>query len=436
LNPREQGRLMILNKVGLMISAKQAAEALGISLRHTRRLLAAYRKEGAQALAHGNRGRKPPNSLDDGIRSRIVELATTIYQGCNNSHFTDLLGEREGINLSRSTLRRILLGQGIRSPRKRRPPRHRSRRERYPKEGMLLQIDGSRDDWLQGRGPYLTLIGAIDDATGTVPWAIFRHQEDAQGYVLLLKYIVRYYGIPGALYHDGHGIFERSKRDCESIEEQLEGKARPTQFGRIMQELGIVSITSRSPQSRGRIERLWGTFQDRLVSELRLSGAGNMSEANTYLKIFLPRYNRRFAVSAREPGSAYRKAPSGFKSEEVFCFKYSRVAGMDNVVRFGDHRIQIMPSNGRQSYARARVEVHQRMDGELAVYYQGQCLATVPATVEAPVLRVKNNKYVNPAQKAEVKEPVVSSIAAANTPKTTVSSRYKPGPNHPWRRHY
>jgi len=436
LNPREQGRLIILNKIGQkVISAKQAAEALGMSLRHTRRLLATYRKEGAQALAHGNRGRKPANSLDDGLRIRIVTLARTIYQGCNNSHFTDLLGEREGISLSRSTIRRILLEDGIRSPRKRRPPRHRSRRERYPKEGMLLQIDGSRDDWLQGRGPYLTLIGAIDDATGIVPWAIFRYQEDAQGYVLLLRHIVKYYGIPEAVYHDGHGIFERSKRDYESIEEQLEGKARPTQFGRIMQELGIISITSRSPQSRGRIERLWGTFQDRLVSELRLAGAGSMSEANHFLKSFLPRYNRKFAVSAREPGSAYRRAPSGFKSKEIFCFKYSRVAGMDNVVRFGNQRLQIMPSNGRQSYARARVEVQERMDGELAVYYQGQCLATVPAPAEAPVLRTKNNKYVNPAPKAEAKE-LTRSLPGANTPKPVALGRYKPGPDHPWRRHY
>jgi len=177
------------------MSAKQAAEALGISLRHTRRLLAAYRKEGAQALAHGNRGRKPPNILDDDLRRKTVELARTTYQGFNNSHFTELLSEREGINLSRSTIRRILLGEGIRSPRKRRPPKHRSRRERYPREGMLLQIDGSRDDWLEGRGPYLTLIGAIDDATGIVPWAVFRYQEDAQGYVLLLQHIVMDYGV-------------------------------------------------------------------------------------------------------------------------------------------------------------------------------------------------------------------------------------------------
>ena len=161
---------------------------------------------------------------------------------------------------------------------------------------MLLQIDGSRDDWLEGRGPYLTLVGAIDDATGKVPYALFRDEEDAQGYILLLCQIVAEYGIPIALYHDGHGIFERSSKEPETIEEQLEGRRKPTQFGRVMEELGIVSITSLSPQARGRIERLWGTFQDRLVSELRLVGASNREEANKVLWDLLPRHNQRFAV--------------------------------------------------------------------------------------------------------------------------------------------
>ena len=279
----------MLNQVetGEMIG-RAVAELLDLSLRHVRRILAAYRKEGAAALAHGNRGRKPYHALDGNLRKQVLELAQATYAGCNTQHFTELLAEREDINLSRSSVRRILLSAGIRSPRKRRPPKHRSRRERYPKEGMLLQIDGSRDDWLEGRGPYLTLVGAVDDATGTVPYGLFRDQEDAQGYILLLRQIVAEHGIPGALYHDGHGIFERSKKEPETIEEQLEGKRKPTQFGRVMEELGIISITSLSPQARGRIERLWGTFQDRLVSELRIAGASNREEANRVLWSFLP----------------------------------------------------------------------------------------------------------------------------------------------------
>ena len=432
LNKKEQNRLMVLNQVerGVM-SARKAAEVLGLSLRQIRRILAAYRKEGAQALAHGNRGRKPHNALDEGLKEQVVGLAQSTYAGCNFQHFTELLAEREGIVLSHSSVRLILLGAGIRSPRKRRPQKHRSRRERYPKEGMLVQIDGSRDDWLEGRGPYLTLVGAIDDATGKVPYGLFRGQEDAQGYTMLLRQIVESYGIPEALYHDGHGIFERSGREPETIEEQLMGKREPTQFGRIMEELDIISITARSPQAKGRIERLWGTFQDRLKSELRIAGAKTAGEANQVLLDFLPRFNLRFAVPAKEAGLAYRQSPEEFNPDEVFCFKYQRTVGKDNVVRFGEHRLQIVPTNGRLSYVKAKVEVHERMDGSLAVYYKGQCLLTKPAPLEAPVLRARNIPLFVPGANEHV-EPAPPRANKILKPKATCP--YKPVPNHPWRR--
>ena len=434
LNREEQRRLVVLNKVetGRMIG-REASEVLDLSLRHVRRLLAAYREEGAAALAHGNRGRKPHHALGDGLRKRVSELAASTYAGCNNQHLTELLAEREGITLSRSSVRRILLGAGIKSPRKRRAPKHRSRRQRYPQEGMLLQIDGSRHDWLKGRGAYLTIIGAIDDATGKVPYALFREQEDAQGYFLMLRQIVTSHGIPMALYHDRHGIFERSKMERESLEEQLEGKRKPTQFGRLMEELGITSIPSYSPQARGRIERLWGTFQDRLASELRLAGARAIEEANQVLWDFLPQYNRRFAVPAAQPGSAYRKPEKGFIPDEVFCFKYYRTVGADNVVRFGEHRLQIMPANGRSSYTRARVEVHERMDGSLAVYYQGQCLATKPAPPEAPVLRVRNIARAIPYM-TDSDELAVPAAMVKKTFQPKLPYHTKPGADHPWRR--
>ena len=437
MNKKEQRRLVVLNQVavGKMIG-REAAELLGLSLRHVRRILAAYRKEGAAALAHGNRGSKPHNVLDENLRKQILDLGQTTYAGCNNQHFAELLAERESIALSRSSVRRILLEAGIRSPRKRRPPKHRSRRERYPQEGMLLQTDGSRHDWLEGRGPWLTLVGAVDDATGKIPYALFRDEEDAQGYFLLLRQIVTSHGIPLALYHDRHGIFERSKGMPESLEEQLEGRRKPTQFGRLMEELGITSISSRSPQARGRIERLWGTFQDspELVSgELRLAGARTIDEANQLLRDFLPRYNQKFAIPAAQPDSAYRQPGEGFTHDEVFCFKYYRTVGSDNVVRFGEHRLQIMPTNGRLSYARARVEVHERLNGSLAVYYQGHCLATKPAPPEAPVLRARNTARVIPGMANSVKlaAPV---IMAKKTPQPKLTHCTKPGPDHPWRR--
>lgn len=423
---------MVLNGIELgRATAREASEMLGLSLRHVRRILAAYRKEGAAALAHGNRGSKPHNALDDALKRRVLELAQSTYAGCNTQHFSELLAEREFISVSRSAVRLILLRAGLRSPRKRRPPKHRSRRERYPREGMLLQIDGSRDDWLEGRGPYLSLIGAIDDATGKVPHCLFRDEEDAQGYTLLLRHIVENQGIPEALYHDGHGIFERSRREPESVEEQLTGIRKPTQFGRMMEELGIISITALSPQAKGRIERLWGTFQDRLKSELRIAGAKTMEEANQVLWDFLPRFNERFAVPAREPSLAYRLVTDGFNPEEIFCFKYERSVGKDNVVRFGGHRLQIMPTNGRLSYVKAKVEVHERMNGSLAVYYKGQCLLTRSAPPEAPVLRTRNSARFIPGA-SDSRD--IAYCAATRTAKPKSGDPYKPAPDHPWRR--
>lgn len=282
LRSREQRRLIVLNRVlEGQCTVIEAAQFLGVSERHTFRLLPAYRKEGAAALIHGNRGRQPAHTTKEETRRKVIELAQGVYKGFNHSHFTEKLAEPEGILLPRSTVRRILMAGGLRSPRKRRPPKHRSRRERFPREGMLLQIDGSHHDWLEGRGPYLTLIAAIDDATGTVPYALFREHEDAHGYFLLLREIIKSKGVPLSLYSDRHSIF--IKEEKESIEEQLEGKAQPTQFGRAIDELGIWIIHARSPQAKGRIERLWGTFQDRLVSEMRLSLASTIAEANKVL---------------------------------------------------------------------------------------------------------------------------------------------------------
>ena len=201
-----------------------------------------------------------------------MALATGAYSGFNHSHLTEMLADREGIHLSRSTVRRVLLAGGIGSPRRRRAPKRYLRRERYPQEGMLLQIDGSRHNWLEGRGPHLTLIGSVDDATGTVPFALFRQQEDAHGYMLMLREIIDRHGIPMALYSDRHSIFQNSTRGPESLEEQLRGRRDPTQFARALEELGIRLILAHTPQAKGRVERAWDTFQDRLVSEMRLAG--------------------------------------------------------------------------------------------------------------------------------------------------------------------
>jgi transposase len=447
LGSREQKRVEVLNRVlAGQWTGEEAAMALGISVRQVRRLQGTYLREGVGALIHGNRGRRPLHALSDAVKLQVRELAQSTYAGCNDQHLTELLAEREAITLSRSSVRRILREGGIKSPRKRRAPKHRSRRERYPQEGMLLQVDGSRHPWLGEDGPYLTLIGAIDDATGKVPAARFREQEDAQGYTLLLEQIVGRYGIPLALYHDGHSIFLHSTRGRPTIAEHLTGQPDLTQFARVLEELEIASLHAQSPQAKGRIERLWGTFQDRLVSELRLGSVRTMAEANQFLAEFLPRYNQRFAVPPALPGSAYRPVPAGFHPEQIFCFKFERSVAADNTLQCEGHRLQLLPDRWRASYAKTKVEVQIRMDGSLAVFYQDRLLAHQPAPPDAPQLRLQGSRYqrrLPPPPPEPTPLPwdtvqarlhpdsfaagIVASGGGTGTPPV-------PGPQHPWRR--
>ena len=385
LNQKELKRLEVLNQLlAGKLTVAQAAQVLGVSQRQVQRLKAAYQTEGVGALVHGNRGRSSPkHTLSQQLRAQIVELARTTYLGFNYQHLSEALAERdEPILISHSSVRRLLQAEGIPSPRKRRAPKHRARRERRAQAGMLIQVDASRHDWLEGRGPYLSLVGGIDDATGEVPYALFRHQEDAQGYFLLLRQVVSTKGIPLAIYSDKHGIFRRNPKAQATIEEQLLGRLEPTQFGRLMEELLIEVIFAQSPQAKGRIERLWGTFQDRLVSELRRAQAKTLAEANTVLWGFLPRFNAHFARPPIQTESAYRPLPEGFDLERVFCFKYQRTVANDNTVTLEERRVAIPAGQVRLSYARARVEVHERLDGSLAVYHGERQIAF--AKVEGP----------------------------------------------------
>ena len=318
LTTREQSRIQVLNGViERQVSLVEAAELMRVSERHAWRLLATYRKEGAAGVAHGNRGRRPSTATSPETQEQVRALAKGRYAGFNHSHLTELLAEREGVRLSRSTVRRVLLAGGVRSPRRRRARKRYLRRERYPQEGMLLQIDGSRHDWLEGRGPRLTLIGAVDDATGTVPFALFREQEDAHGYLLMLKEIIERRGVPMALYSDRHSIFQRSPQEVESRDEQLQGRREPTQFARALEELGIKLILAHTPQAKGRVERAWDTFQDRLVSEMRLAGAATIEEANRMLGDFLPRYKRRTVAVHDRASATLSGGPPFYKSIAV-----------------------------------------------------------------------------------------------------------------------
>ena len=380
LSQREQARLQVLNNLlaGYM-TTEQAATLMGVSTRHTRRILAAYREKGAAAIAHGNRGRRPANATPSTLAIEAVRLARTRYAGVNHTHLSELLREREGIDIGRDTLRTILTNAGVNSPRRRRPPKHRVRRQRMPREGMLIQVDGSYHRWLGKDGPQFTLLLAIDDATGTVVNALFCDLENTHSYFSLLDGLIRRCGIPLALYADRHAVFKYTPPS--------EAAGAPTQFSRVMDELGVQLIFAQSPQAKGRVERAAGTFQDRLVSEFRLAGASTIDDANRVLEDFLPRFNGRFKVPARESEVAYRAVAEGVYPEKILCFKYRRRVARDNTVRYRWRTLQLLPGTDRPSYAGAAVCVLEGLDDSLAVQHEGRDIPSQEAPPRPSVLR-------------------------------------------------
>lgn len=372
------------------MGVEEAAYVLGLSGRHTWRILAAYRKEGVAALAHGNRGRPPANATPEVTKHQVITLARTRYAGLNHTHLTELLMEREGVTLAHSTVRSILVGAGLASPRHRRPPRHRCRRERMLREGVLVQMDGSRHDWIEGRGSWLTLLLAVDDATGTVPYALFHEQEDTLGYFMLLWGIIQSRGAPLAVYTDRHAVFQPPRRASETMEVSLSGERGRTQIGRALRELGVSQVFARSPEAKGRVERAAGTFQDRLVSELRLAGASTMAEANRVLREFLPRFNERFGVPPAQLGCAYRPIDSGVDLAAILCFKHFCKVARDNTVKYKWHTLQLLPGQDRPTYTGVRAEIQERLDGKLVVCYQDRVIPTREAPPRPGTLRASN----------------------------------------------
>ena len=434
LNNKQQKRLLILNEVlAGQMTAEDAAEVLGLSVRQTRRLLAAYRRRGAVALVHGNCGREPANKLDAAVEADIVRLARSEYHDYNDCHFTEELAEHHEISLSRPTVRRVRREHGLGSPRKRRAPKHRQRRPRYPQPGMLLQVDGSKHDWLEGRGPWLTLHAAIDDANNEVPWAVFRQEEDASGYALLLHHISQTHGLPLALYADKHTIFQSPKE--ATLEEQLRGLEPRTHLGRLLQELDVTLIAAHSPQAKGRVERLFGTLQDRLVKALRRAGATTLEEANAVLRDFLPRFNARFMKAPAEPGSAYRPCLSRAEANAQIHFTYWRTVANDHTISLFGQVLALPPLPSRKTLAGRTVALHHRMDGRLAVVYQDQVLGLLqPAELGPPRLEqfVPAPQHLAPRPAAPSTVSPATNGSAAKQPRTDA----KPAADHPWRQGY
>jgi transposase len=367
LSQKELQRVAVISScVKGNLACARAASLLELTPRHVKRLKSRLRQGGEAALAHASRGRSSHRRLPQHVRDRILLLARTTYAGFNDHHLCEKLVEKEGLSLGRETLRRLLRSAGIGSPRKRRAPTHRQRRLARPREGEMLLLDGSLHRWLEDRGPQLTLLGFLDDATRKVPVAEFFPTEDARGYFRLLRRLLRRFGVPLSFYGDRHGVFVRND-DHWSVEEQLAGRREPTQFGRALQQLGVTYIAAQSPQAKGRIERLWGTFQDRLTSELRLAGANDLDAANQVLRRFLPDHNRRFGRAPRDAEKAWRPAPENL--DRICCFRHERSVSNDNVVQWDGRHFQIPPQPQRFSFAGSKVQLYESLEGKVSIYY-------------------------------------------------------------------
>jgi transposase len=402
LSQKELQRVKVIeNAVARRLSVNEAAELLQLSARQVKRLKQQHQEADAAWVHHGNRGRSPANKLPSAVQQQVVELARGRYAGFNDSHLHEKLTEVEGLAISRQSVRRILRQARISSPQKRRPAKYRARRERRSQEGMMLLVDGSRHDWLEGRGPRLTLLGCTDDATGKVPAALFQEgHEDAAGYLRLFRRQVEQHGIPLSIYRDQHGTLQRNDAHW-SLEEQLAGRQFPTQVGRALEELGIEAIVARSPQAKGRIERAWRTFQDRLISELRLAGAQTVEQANAVLERFLMDYNQRFGRTPARSGSAYRKLDRRLDLDYIFSLRYQRSVGQDHVITaLPGVSIQLPPLANGRGYAGRKVAVCHQPNGDFCIYLDCRLLHREPARPDlGPVRAQPFRKHKAPLKK-------------------------------------
>lgn len=419
---------------GKMTNA-EGAGALGISVRQFRRLRAAYRDEGARGLVHGNRGQPSPRRLAPEERARIVALMLGKYVGFNDCHLTEKLRTVEKLTLSRELVRRLRLEAKLPAKRKRRAPKHRRRRERAGRMGALVLIDGSRHDWLEGRGSAFTLVGAIDDATGRILALALRQDEDLHGYFAMFGQLLEQHGLPVALYGDRFGALVRND-DHWTPEEQLAGRQQPTQFGQLLEELGVAFIAAHSPQAKGRIERLWETLQDRLISELRLLGLSTAEQVVAYLPTFITEHNAKFAVAAREAEPAWRAAPPHV--ERLLACRYTRTVSRDNTASIPGRWIQLPARAHGRSWQGCRVEVRECLDGSAIVLHGGQVIARqcphpAPFTLvyrEGGHGRRRCPGNFTPVPPLTPKPPVE---AAPKNRRGQITNIRKPAPTHPWK---
>jgi hypothetical protein len=425
------------------ITNDEGAGALHLSVRQFIRVKHRFQADGAPGLCHRLRGRPSPRRLPADVRARVAALLQTTYVDVNDCHATEKLREVEGLLVSRASVRRLRRSLDLPAKHRRRPRQHRIRRIPEPRMGALVQLDGSPHDWLEGRGPALTLHGAIDDATGTVLALHFRPTEDLHGYATVLHQVGTVYGLPLLLYGDRFGVFVRNDAHW-TLEEELQGHQHPTHFGQILRDLAIGFRPAGSPQAKGRIERLWRTLQDRLVVELRLCGITTREAANAGLPEFLADYNRRFAHPPTDAHAAWRPRPRDF-ADQLSC-RYTRTVAPDNTVHLGPRWVQIPPGPYGRSYAGGRVDLRECVDGRLLVGRAGARLVSQPAPGSDFVLKPRSKPHAERTRRRRASRsaaeeggrhlgiPQKPLSRPSRRPTTPTVQAARPAATHPWRR--
>jgi transposase len=397
----ELRRLHVIQKV-LEGGIKQveAAEILSLSSRHIRRVVKRVQGEGNRGIVHRSRGRPSNRKISDQLKDKVIKLYRVSYKGFGPTLASEKLLERDGVSISDETLRGWLIEAGDwKKVRKRR--RHRQWRERKGHRGEMVQIDGSHHAWFEDRGPECVLMGYIDDATGGV-FGRFYDYEGTMPAMDSFKRYIRKRGLPLKVYLDKHSTYKSTAKP--TIEEELSGVEPLSEFERALKELGVEVSHAHSPQAKGRIERLFRTFQDRVIKEMRLRGVKAIEEGNKFLEEYLPLYNKRFSVQPRDKDDVHRALPRGMDLNAFLCIKTERTLRNDFTVAHNHKLYQI-----EDATKASKVIVQDRMDGSTRITYQGRALRFKEIT-ERPI--------------RENKQPVA----------TKRRKTYIPPADHPWRR--
>ena len=359
------------------ITEVEAAELLKKSVRQVRRMKQNVLVSGITGLIHGNTGKTPWNKRPHDVIDQIVTLYETKYTGFNCLHFRDMLAQHERITITRESLRTIFIAHDL--PRKKRHTKRRfERRERKPQAGMLIQQDTSIHDWFSC-GTKCSLVGAIDDATNEVVCARFFSSDGTLPNMTAMKMVIEEKGIPVAFYVDQASHFRTTR--YESIHVQLKGTYDETQIGRALEEIGSTLILARSPQAKGRIERLFETLQDRLIKELQLAGVTTIDQGNLFLNSWIPMFNKRFMVTPASTILSYRTLPNHLPPDLIFSIQENRLVRSDNTLSFEGKIYLVSAAKTRISFAKATVTVHQLITGDIRIFYKEQELAyTMPWT--------------------------------------------------------